>query len=230
MLFKRSCCTREPYTKITAACFLQAKISISGESHTAFSKKNCAFAGTLGFNDNSKNKTFFFSSQVWEGGVPVAFPPSILLHYNLKCSFIRNTAQIFSYPLVMAVERHVNLTRVQHSLLFLNLEYFILGSFATLKHNESQAANYLRGNKTLNYTQMLSCTKRTIISQNHCQIKVPIWKLSHICVWCSCSCLTAHKFCFPLSDCYSNDIKEQLQQNDNNQSVKSSNCRRSVLI
>lgn len=116
----------------------------------------------------------------------------------------------------MAVERHVNLTRVQHSLLFLNLEYFILGSFTTLKHNESWAANYLRGNKTLNYTQMLSCTKRTIICQNHCQIKVPIWKLSHICVWCSCSCLTAHKFCFPFSNCYSNDIKEQLQQNDNN--------------
>lgn len=46
------------------------------------------------------------------------------------------------------MEMHINLTRVQHSLLFLKLEYFMLGSFTTLKHNESSAANYRRGNKT----------------------------------------------------------------------------------
>lgn len=219
-----------PYTpKSPQLAFFKQKYP-SLENHILFFPSKTVYLQVYWDLITIQRITHFFQPSVGRRCVPVAFPPSILLHYYLKCSFIRNTAQIFSYPLVTAVERHVNLTRVQHSLLFLNLEYFILGSFTTLKHNESQAANYLRGNKTLNYTQMLSCTKRTIICQNHCQIKVPIWKLSHICVWCSCSCLTAHKFCFPLSDCYSNDIKEQLQQNDNNQSVKSSNCRRSVLI
>lgn len=221
----------ESYTpkSLQLAFFKQKYPSL--ENHTlVFPSKTVHLQVHWDFNDNSKSNTFF-PAKCGKGVCAYCFSPKyFLVHYYLKCSFIRNTASEFSYMLVMAVERQVDLTRVQHSSLFLNLEYFIWGSFTTLKHNESQAANYLRGNKTLNYTQMLSCTKRTIICQNHCQIKVPIWKLSHICVWCSCSCLTAHKFCFPLSDCYSNGIKEHLQQNDNNQYVKSSNCRRSVLI
>lgn len=221
----------EPYTpKLLQLAFFKQKYSSLG-NHTLFFPCKTVHLQVHWDSMTIQRITHFFPPKCEKGLCAYCFPPKyFLVHYYFKCSFIRNTAQIFSYPLVMAVERHINLTRAQHSLLFLNLEYFILGSFTTLKHNESQAANYRRGNKTLNYTQMLSCTKRTIICQNHCQIKVPIWKLSHICVWCSCSCLTAHKFCFPFSDCYSNDIKEQLQQNDNNQSVKSSNCRRSVLI
>lgn len=116
------------------------------ENHTGlFPSKTACSHTALRSNNNSNNNTFFSKTSVNSLYVCTA----LLVHLYLKCPLQRTRLRYFHTPQRwLAVEMHINLTRIQQSLLFLRLEYFVLGSFTTLKHNESSAANYLRGNKT----------------------------------------------------------------------------------
>lgn len=81
--------------------------------------------------------THFFQPSVGCGVSLLLFPQVFSGTLLLEMLFYKEHSLDIFMPVSDGCERHVNLTRVQHGLLFLNLEYFILGSFTTLKHNES---------------------------------------------------------------------------------------------
>lgn len=127
----------EPYTpkSLQLACFKQKYPSL--ENHRlVFASKTVHLQ--VRWDSMTIQITHFFPAKCGKEVCAYCFSSKhFLVHYYLKRSCMSNTASVFSYLLVMAVERHINLTRVKHSLLFLNLEYFIPGPFTTLKHNES---------------------------------------------------------------------------------------------